>query len=227
MFLVFFLIIIGSSSHVLDQVFAFDSHFAETTTNGIENTRSTLCMEMDDDLPSVYINWLNEHTLYVTMSINYMNSHRNSNSGALADMIFVVPFYHGYYPADNMLTGLCGRLCSLKPLNSAKDRKKLTLLYLSMLCLMQSGDTELNPGPEFPCKICNLECDWSKSAVQCEKCEIWYHANCMYMNSHVYRALEDSDVSWICCQCGMPSFSSSLFSSRSTVLSNSFSTLHL
>ena len=123
------------------------------------------------------------------------------------------------------LTGLCGRLCSLKPLNSAKDRKKLTLLYLSMLCLMQSGDTELNPGPEFPCKIWNLECDWSKYAVQCEKCEIWNQADCMYMNSHVYRALEDSDVSWICCQCGMPSFSSSLFSSCSTVLSNSFSTL--
>ena len=104
-FLVFFLITTGLSSHVLDQVFVFDSHSAETTTNGIENTRSTLCMEMDDDLPSVYINWLNEHTHYVTMSINYMNSHRNSNPSALADMIFVVLFYHGYYPADNMLRG--------------------------------------------------------------------------------------------------------------------------
>ena len=43
--------------------------------------------------------------------------------------------------------------------------------------------------------------------------------------SEVYATLEDSNVTWICCSCGLPNLESSLFSSRSTILSNSFSTM--
>ena len=47
----------------------------------------------------------------------------------------------------------------------------------------------------------------------------------MSMSSEVYTTLEDNNVTWICCGCGLPNFASSLFSCRSTILSNSFSTL--
>ena len=94
-----------------------------------------------------------------------------------------------------------------------------------MLYILHAGDTEPNPGPEFPCNICNHECDWSRYAVQCDSCNLWYHADCMNMCSEVYAMLEDSNVTWICCTCGLPNFASSLSSSRSTILTNSFSTL--
>ena len=47
------------------------------------------------------------------------------------------------------------------------------------------------------------------------------------MNTIVYKALENSSCSWICCQCGLPNFSSSLFdSSQSLDHSNSFQPLY-
>ena len=103
--------------------------------------------------------------------------------------------------------------------------KKTVLVYICMLYILHAGDTETNPGPEFPCKICNEECDWSRYAVQCDSCDAWYHADCMHMSSEIYASLEDSNVTWICCDCGLPNFASSLFSSHVTVLTNSFNTL--
>ena len=47
----------------------------------------------------------------------------------------------------------------------------------------------------------------------------------MGIQSEVYATLEDSNVAWICCSCGLPNLESSLFSSRSTILFNSFSTM--
>ena len=83
--------------------------------------------------------------------------------------------------------------------------------------MMQAGDMELNPGPQFPCLVCHEECDWSRYAVQCDPCDGWYHTDCMIMNTITYKALEDSNVSWICCRSGLPSFSSSLFISKKYV----------
>ena len=124
-----------------------------------------------------------------------------------------------FFPANLRLL-----LAKFKDHTSANVRKKI-LVYLFLLYIIQAGDTETNPGPDFPCKICQDEVNWSNYAVQCDNCDLWYHAECMSMNSNMYHALEDNNVSWICCDCGMPNFASSLFSSRSTFLSNSFSTL--
>ena len=48
--------------------------------------------------------------------------------------------------------------------------KKLVLAYLCLLYIINSGNTETNPGPHFPCKICEEECNWSRYAVQMESC---------------------------------------------------------
>ena len=46
------------------------------------------------------------------------------------------------------------------------------------------------------------------------------------MNTGVYEVLEQhSSVTWICCQCGLPNFTSSLFTSGSIDIDNSFSSL--
>jgi hypothetical protein len=63
------------------------------------------------------------------------------------------------------------------------------------------------------CQTCNKAVTWRQRAVACDNCNLWYHANCMGMNSAIYKALEPSNASWTCCQCGIPNFSTSLFES--------------
>lgn len=46
------------------------------------------------------------------------------------------------------------------------------------------------------------------------------------MNTAVYQALESSNLSWICCSCGIPNFSSSLFDSFLANSTNRYDCLH-
>ena len=88
-----------------------------------------------------------------------------------------------------------------------------------LICLLLlAGDVELNPGPcspRYPCGVCGKAVRYSDRAVACDDCNIWYHTNCMLMNTHVYESLRDSDISWMCFRCGLPNFSSRLFESSS------------
>ena len=82
------------------------------------------------------------------------------------------------------------------------------------LILILSSDIELNPGPrtpKFPCAICGKNCPEGVPAVQCGTCRFWYHTSCMVMNPLVYQALKN--ISWECCQCGLPKFTSGFFPS--------------
>jgi hypothetical protein len=60
---------------------------------------------------------------------------------------------------------------------------------------------------------CSKAVKWNQRAVACDNCEGWYHAECMNTNSQIYTALTKPDTSWICCSCGIPNFSTSLFES--------------
>lgn len=73
-----------------------------------------------------------------------------------------------------------------------------------------------NPGPakpvyKFPCGICEKPVKSNQRGVQCDDCDVWFHTKCMSMPSAVYKGIEGKDVSWICCSCGLPNFSSTLF----------------
>ena len=39
----------------------------------------------------------------------------------------------------------------------------------------------------------------------------WYHVECLNLSNEIYEALANTSVEWICCNCGLPNFSSSLF----------------
>ena len=79
------------------------------------------------------------------------------------------------------------------------------LIYLA-------NDVERNPGPpKYPCGVCGKNVTWSKPAVACDICNIWYHKECLHMPSVIYTALTDPNASWTCCNCGIPNLSSSLF----------------
>ncbi len=109
---------------------------------------------------------------------------------------------------------------------SLHNRKPNTSWYLFSLLLL-AGDLETNPGPsyKFPCGSCSRPCKKNQIAIQCDTCDAWYHKKCLSMNSKVFEALANTSVSWICCQCGIPNFDSSLFNSSISHTANSFSTL--
>ncbi len=117
------------------------------------------------------------------------------------------------------------------------DYNNLTMIYFCSLIILQSGDCEINPGPKqsgshnnsepkFPCQICEVPCLWGERAICCDGCDGWLHVDCMGMKTCVYEVLEQhSSMSWICCQCGIPNFATSLFSAGSLDTMNSFSSL--
>ena len=95
-----------------------------------------------------------------------------------------------------------------------------------ILLLLLAGDVESNPGPirtaRNKCNICSKTCTKKQRAIQCDSCDQWYHSTCLHMNTPVYIALENKDVSWHCLQCGMPQFSSGLFDSHDLDTTNSY-----
>ncbi|XP_072043012.1 uncharacterized protein [Amphiura filiformis] len=63
-------------------------------------------------------------------------------------------------------------------------------------------------------------CSVLRSVPRLVPCRLHEHELVVYQN-----LADSSSVSWICCQCGLPNFSSSLFSRSDIELSNSFSCL--
>ena len=64
---------------------------------------------------------------------------------------------------------------------------------------------------KFPCQICEKACKWGQKAIVCDGCKTWFHADCLGMASTTYYTLANTSEEWICCQCGLPNFHSSLF----------------
>ena len=100
--------------------------------------------------------------------------------------------------------------------NCLGSSKANPLLYLCCLVVAQSGDTHPNPGPRaprFPCGCCKKAVRNCHEAILCDDCDTWFHKNCIGMSSAIYDQLacHTNNFSWICCSCGMPNFSTSLF----------------
>ena len=90
------------------------------------------------------------------------------------------------------------------------------LLYMFSLMLLNASDCHPNPGPwtvKYPCGICGKACVWSRTVrlVACSSCENWFHKDCLNMPTVLYEPLEQTDMSWYCCTCGLPNFNTSLF----------------
>ena len=117
--------------------------------------------------------------------------------------------------------------------NMDDGRRKLLLnsdpsLY-AMLVILLANDIATNPGPykiKYPCVICDKAAKYGQQAIECENCEAWFHRECLGMNENTYKVLVDHpSYSWSCCNCGMPNFDDSFFTSTSIELSNSFGSL--
>ena len=140
----------------------------------------------------------------------------------------------------NLLTQI-PQICSISILRKSlrfKDHRsgKLTHLYIFVLLISNSWDTETNPGPEslidnshFPCGLCDVSVGWENQGIGCDTCNIWYHIECQGMSSTMYGIYNKSlskSIAWQCIRCGMPNFSTSLFDTTASLeVSNRFETL--
>ena len=140
----------------------------------------------------------------------------------------------------NLLTQI-PQICSISILRKSlwfKDHRsgKLTHLYIFVLLISNSWDTETNPGPEslidnshFPCGLCDVSVGWEDRGICCDICNIWYHIDCQGMSSTmhgIYSKSLSKSIAWECIRCGMPNFSTSLFDTTASLeVSNRFETL--
>ena len=112
-------------------------------------------------------------------------------------------------------------------MSQVTSNKKMSMrVVLSMLLL--NGNVETNPGPQYkyPCGDCAKPVKCNQKGIQCDMCDIWYHARCCVMNDHIYDFLANSSCIWICTSFGLPNFSTSLFDSFHSInRSNSFQPL--
>ena len=135
----------------------------------------------------------------------------------------VFDFLEGIAVKPNVLTKFNFKYFSIQLLFTTRKKASLIkVIKLAFICIafilliMQAGDCEINPGSDpslssndscskFPCLFCHNPCKWDQKAVQCDECQGWIH-------TVQYEILGNSNISWTCCSCGMPNFSTSLFS---------------
>lgn len=94
--------------------------------------------------------------------------------------------------------------------------------YLASV-IPNSGNCHPNPGPLF--KVPFGECAKSRrsnqNTIACDSCDIWYNVYCMNMPLETYKGI-NSNVSWICTNCGLQySFWASTSHSFSSISSSS------
>ena len=82
-----------------------------------------------------------------------------------------------------------------------------------MMIIIANDCSTMSPGPtKIPCSVCTKPVRSNQRAIECEECYSWYHEQCLGINNAVFKALENhTSYVWICCNCGLPSFSSSFF----------------
>ena len=97
------------------------------------------------------------------------------------------------------------------------DKYRPNLLFV-YLCLILSGDIELNPGPtyKYPCVRCEKPVRRNQKGIQCDTCDKWYHSNCVPISDAEYFRLSNCDDVFSCALCSLPCLSESFFTCSST-----------
>ena len=108
-----------------------------------------------------------------------------------------------------------------------KDRLRLTTSSSTImstfihcfLVLLLSGQVELNHGPitpnhsstfstNYPCGICQKKVKDSHHALLCDKCELWFHTDCLKFPASNYCTLLNLTMfTWVCTYCGYSNYS--------------------
>ena len=132
------------------------------------------------------------------------------------------------FPSRN--SGMKRRQCSTGIKSpSCKVNAGIKLMKLSLgasYLVLLAGDVSLNPGPIIdPCAVCKKGCRRNQRAVQCDECDLWYHAKCTGITNEDYKSIAQPRANWSCNDCLFPgldgSVSSEQFAENSTAAENS------
>ena len=111
------------------------------------------------------------------------------------------------FPSNNKTTSIAKLCVTIGRPIYGRYRSSMALrstLYMASILLIQSGDIELNPGPNdetiYPCGICSDPVTWEQDAICCDSCNVWNHKACLEMSTTLFTELTNSDTAWICPQ---------------------------
>ena len=85
-----------------------------------------------------------------------------------------------------------------------------------LIVLLLSGQVELNPGPVTPSQSSTISTNYpckkkvkdSHYALQCDKCELWFHTDCLEFPVSSYSTLLNfTSFVWVCTDCGYSNYS--------------------
>ena len=114
-------------------------------------------------------------------------------------------------------TNLLISLRSRRQIFSSTCALKLKSTVNVLLLIMIANDcSTINPGPiQNPCGECSKAVKSNQRDIECEECYVWFHKRCLGINSVNFKILEQHpSYVWICCNCGLPSFTSSFLQSN-------------
>ena len=123
------------------------------------------------------------------------------------ESIFIEGLHLKHFPTRNgKLPRTSKKKLDMAPYLKLKAGLRLTklTLYATYLILI-AGDIERNPGPiKDPCCVCSKGCHRNQRAIQCDECNGWFHARCVYMKKAEYNKLSNTSLSWQCLKCLYP-----------------------
>lgn len=99
------------------------------------------------------------------------------------------------------------------------------VLFMSAVTKNMDSDSTLNS--TFPCGKCSLPVTDDHQGLQCDTCNIWFHAPCQRVGNMQYDYLSSSNCSWHCTKCDSMNYSLGSASDINSFASvNSFNVLH-
>ena len=82
----------------------------------------------------------------------------------------------------------------------------LNLTLTASTLVLLAGDVSENPGPvKDACGVCLKGCRKNQKAIQCDDCDVWFHAKCSGVTDGEYANLSvNSNTNWYCFKCVFP-----------------------
>ena len=84
----------------------------------------------------------------------------------------------------------------LAQLNQLYALSKLKYKNHATFCkflLLLSGDIEINPGPEYPCNVCQKNISLRHRVLCCKRCDTWVHKKCANISEHRYKSIKNKE----------------------------------
>ena len=119
--------------------------------------------------------------------------------------------------------------CSMHKRHS---KKRVLQIFFSVSCalflfVIRNMDSDSTQNPTFPCGKCSSPVTDDHQGLQCDTCNIWFHAPCQRVGNMLYDYLSNSNCSWHCIKCDSINYSLGSVSDLNSFASvNSFNALH-